>query len=175
MIKRSASGAGAIRAALWLLVLMPMLDPHAAVADIKLPTHYISTPGMPIEFIEAEAYQDDDKRMTLACVGFIDHSPITATALKLRYFQLDAFGDVQTSNDMSITGEFSSGVPIRITRALNGQPNGNAAERCYESYSSGKETRSVVVRLEKVLFSDGSVWTSPLNGLSTPLRKAASP
>jgi hypothetical protein len=141
-----------------------------ARASVEIPMRFVLQPGMPVEIVEAVAYQSDDKGQTAACIGFVNRGTLTATALKLRYFQVDAFGEVQTSEEMSITGDFAPSVPIKIKRSpISGLPNGYAAERCYSSYSRGSETRQVIVRVQKVLFSDGTIWTSPYNKLSTPM------
>ena len=149
------------------LILIAVLP---AGASVEIPMQFVLQPGMPIEIVEADAYQSDEKDQTVACIGFINHGTLTATALKLRYFQVDAFGEVQTSDEMSITGDFAPGIPIKIRRSpISGLPNGYAAERCYNSYHYGSETRRVIVRVQKVLFSDGSIWTSPYYRLSTPM------
>jgi hypothetical protein len=153
----------------FLAAALFVVTPTAASAEWQsLPSRAIILAGSPVELIETDAYRWDDKTSILSCVGFVNHSLKTATAIKIRIFQVDSFMDVETYQDYSIEGTFSTDVRIKIKRALNGMPN-DSEGRCLSLVLYASQTKTIVPRIEKVLFSDGSVWESPLMGHSKPL------
>jgi hypothetical protein len=154
-----------------LIALAVLGTPAVAAATWnEIPGQTVTQAEAPVDIQQFWAYVTDDKRQLLACIGFVNHGPAAATAIKFRVFQSDSFGEVQSSGDKEIDGQFAPDIPILIKRGVLGLPN-DGENRCFTSVSRVEETRTAVARIEKVLFSDGSVWTSPLYGLRTPLKK----
>ena len=74
---------------------------------------------------------------------------------------------MQSSDDKQITGTFVPHVEIGVSLNIWGTPN-DVDKRCWTGYLSVPQTKRLAVRVEKVLFTDGSVWSNPLYGTSTP-------
>ncbi len=127
----------------------------------------VVTKAAPVEFTDGMAYHSDDNDEIMACVGFTNRSAQEVDAVKVRFFEMDSYFDPVWSGDLSIDGTFSPNVPIQVKRALNGMPNDPT--RCWTSSLGVRDARSIIVRVEKVLFADGTIWTNPLIGSNKPL------
>lgn len=127
-----------------------------------LPTAIISLQDSPLYISEVVAYRTDDHGETLACVGFVNVGLQEARAVKFMVFESDAFDEVLRHDTLTIEGRFSPNIQIKVLRAVNGVPRN--AERCYDTSMSNSKTQKIIVRLEQVLWQDGTVWTSPTAG-----------
>ncbi len=120
----------------------------------------------PVDVIEQMSFKNEANTKLFSCVGFVNRGPQVALGIRFRFFQIGSYGDVLTSGDKLIDGNFAPNVPIKVKIKVSGAPD-DSEGRCWQSFALVDKTQKIMVRVERVVYIDGSVWTSPSYGLAT--------